>query len=224
MPLKIKPPPRRETLSFCATPFLDDDPNQLWDEGIRLFHNWMLDHFEPGKLYGDFEVAEKLNVHRVIADEWLMGMLRSGRLFDRLHFIGLRYTEDAPEAHGFILTGIPVGEARSRVHVDTVSVVLYDPWTMRDFDASVPNAKHADAYIDKYYMIDTNEHFIFRKKPLILNSGHLFVPVSLKGRPRYEDTAEAKIVRAGEAPPASWRDRVEFAARGETTFRRKRTG
>lgn len=224
MPLKQIPKPtaRKSELLFAVHPYLDAS-DELWDEGLHLFHCWLIDNFGVGQLHGDFEIAEKLNVHRLVSDAWLGAMVRTGRAQGVIARIGPR-SDDAFEAPGFKVLPLPPGERKVNLHVLANGVQEFDPWTDRSHDDSLPDAQCADAFVDRFYLADTNEHFIFRRKPLILMSGHYFVPVAFKDLPRYADTPEAKELRAGGPPPINWRNRVEQAARGEKTVRRKRAG
>ena len=225
--LKILPKPRTRSpepteLQFCLSPFLDGSPNELWEEGAYLFHCWMLDRFNVGAEYGCFEVAEALAVHRIVSDEWLSGLVRSGRLVETRRGIGPAH-EPTYEAYGFRMSPLKPGEARVTVDIDFGDTRDYDPWTNRQHDM-IDGARQCDLYVDNYYEVLNNEYYIFRRKPLVLVAGYEFVPVMLKDHPRYANTPEAQAVRSGDPPPIGWRDRVATAARGDRTFRRKRTG
>jgi len=189
MALKIHPlqvPAPSNELTFCSHPFLS--ATELWEEGINLFHHWALHHFEAGKIYGTFELAEKLNVHRLISDDWWRGLLYSGSsgIFKHTELRATAHliTYGANEAHGFSLK--PVKKLID-VEFDLAGLDEYDPWVDRTLDEEIPDAIYADLVIDKFYSVLDNEYFVVKHKSRVRDNGTVFVPLEMSEHPRYAD-------------------------------------
>ena len=202
MPLQIRPPVQVSALDLAASPYIGSN---LWEEGAELFHNWMFDYFSPKDVFPDFQLAIALDVHRIIADEWLCALHFSGRIIDVTDWKGDIYVSSfrvkAPSKR-IKSVKIKVGDLRN-----------YDPWVDRMYDADLPNARFPDYFIDKYYDVFINEHFLaygkMRKRP----NGKTFQPLDMSEHPRHaENSPKTQRHLFGEPPPDSWRDLIDTTA------------
>jgi hypothetical protein len=191
---------------LAATPYLSDT-KEYWIEGLELFHRALTLKFVPGKLYGDFEVAEFLDVHRIIATEWMIGLVRCGLAEGIVKPISASLV-DPDAAEGFILK--PVRAAPLSIDVPD-DLQNYNPWTNRELDLEVSDALMPDLFIDKYYLTSVDEHFIFRRKRRQRENGALFTPVPQTAMPRYENPAETRKYE-GKSPPCDWQAIIDKAA------------
>jgi hypothetical protein len=215
--LKIRPkphveealqPPATNAFDLCASPFIDE--SELWLDALLILHSWLHKRFKGRTYFGDYEMAKALDVHRVIADAWLAGLVRAGLASHVI--VGLR---NGNEANATTLKGKPaVKDPRVVVPEELES---YDPWTNRDYDEELPDALYADLYIDKYFEVCSNEYFLIERK-LRTRGSHYFEVVSVSEHPRYANQGSRSTTPA----PESWKDIIEALATGEKTNRRNR--
>ncbi len=208
MSLLIRPLPQTQKLELAATPYLED--KTYWIEGLRLLQRAMAPTFTPGKRFGNFEVAQWLDVHRAIADEWIFALIRHELATTCI--IPLSATiADCDAADGFILQ-VPAN--RGSVSVTTPSELrAFDPWEDRTLDDVVPDTRYPDAYIDKYYVVGVDESYIVHRKRRKRKNG-IFVPVKPDEHPRYAHTTEAHQdrTRATCIAPIDWKAVIDKAA------------
>jgi hypothetical protein len=190
------------TVTLAATPYLDD--GKYWDEGLDFFHSALALKFGPSQLYGDFEIAQHLGVHRVISDEWLTGLVRTGRAKAVIKPISTAIADPAT-ATGFILKPHPGKWGAIDVPIE---LQKYDPWFDRDYDNEVDGARMPDLYIDKFFMVAVDEHYIFRRKTRLRPNGRTFTPLSHDELPRYENPAQTRHYEK-LAPPDTWQAVIE---------------
>jgi hypothetical protein len=204
--LPILPKPRSAVLTFAASPYLAG--NNYWEEGLDLLHRSLASRFVPGDVYGDFELAQHLDVHRVLADEWILALSRTGRAKSVIKPISTAIVDPAV-ATGFALkpaTGKPIT-------IDIPSDLRsYDPWVDRQFDDEIDGARMPDLYVDKFFMVTVDEHYIFRRKTRKRPNGHTFVPLNCSELPRYENPAQTRRYEKCPAPD-TWQAAIETLLR-----------
>lgn len=203
MALTIKPPVQVPALEMSASPYIG---TKLWTEGLDLMHHWMAGYFEVGDEFPDFTFAQTLKVHRAIADIWLGGLLKVGHIISHEFRVGRNNEVYAP---GFVVT--PTLKKVKDVNLKVGDLVNYDPWVDRDLDNELPDAKYADFYIDKYYDVFVNEHYIalntLRRRP----DGKVFQPLDLTEHPRFASIIETKKFK-NSPPPIEWRKLIDELA------------
>lgn len=198
MALKIRPliAPAK-VLELAPTPYVS---NRKWVPELALFHSWALMQFGI-EVTLDFLLAQKLNIHRIIADEWIAGLVYSGRAKQHRISVG---SELDNEICAFEL--LPA--AKQAVRMDASSVIVYDPWLHRDYDNLIGAARYPDLYIDKFYDIFVNEHYALFRKPRVREDGSTFMPISLNEHPRYVDRQTTEAFK-DKTPPEEWRWRID---------------
>src|SRR5438105_1307260 len=134
MSLDIKPLVQSSALEFSATPYIGTD---LWEEGINCFHNWVFNHFTIGTIYGDYQLAEKMDVHRAISDVWLTVLVHRSVVCS--HTITLGKSVDAPQVHAFEVMVAPV-KRRKKLIINFGELTKFDPWEDRSLDEDLPDA------------------------------------------------------------------------------------
>ncbi|MET4190699.1 MULTISPECIES: hypothetical protein [unclassified Bradyrhizobium] len=206
MPLPILNKPKAAALTLSASPYIEN--NQIWDEGLELFHRAISQHFKHGHEYGDFELAEHLGVHRLISDEWLNALATSGRA-DHVARLASKFVPDGPVAPGFSLRP-PKGGARVEIEIPD-DLREYDPWISRELDLDIDGALLPDLFIDRFYLVTVDEHYIFRRKPRQRANRRTFFPIALSEHPRYENPAQARHYEKS-APPDNWKTLIENRA------------
>lgn len=178
-----------QTLILDATPFLGKS-DELWDEGLKLIHHWMVANFTYGKVYGDFEFAQALGVHRIIGDEWLAGLAAQKRIKSYSAYIGDPRMGGNNEAPAFMMM-TPL-EPPGKVKLDISKVCKYDPWVDRQFDDDVDAARFPDLYIDKYFEVMLNEYYVLKRNQRVRPNGHYVNPLDFAEHPRYADPKAKK--------------------------------
>lgn len=211
MALPIRPLQAPITITLCATPFIG---TELWQDGITAFHSWLWQTFGEVNT-GDYQVARELDVHRLIADEWLKGLLVAKLIEERIFHVGPVSGGDN-EAPGFEIIA-PTKRIKAEIVVPD-ELKAYDPWTNREYDDEIDGALHADMFIDKFFLVSCNEHFLIERKIRIRSNGRLFVPVEHKDMPRYAENPLAP----GQAAPARWQAVIDDKASGEAVIRRRK--
>ena len=197
MALKIRPV-QASALDLSVTPYVG---TTLWKEGVHLFHAWVCQTFTKTPV-PDFVVAETLDVHRTIADIWIMGMHELGLVDDYCFWSG--------DIH---VSAFNIKErVKAKVSINVGELRDYDPWEHRDFDKDLPDARFPDYFIDKYYDVFINEYFLVYRKMRKRPNGKFFQPLDLTEHPRYaENSAKANRDHTRQADP-EWRDLIDTTA------------
>lgn len=194
-------------IELANTPYLADIKG-YWVDGLKLFHRAIASYFTLDKIYGDFELAERLNVHRTISDEWLAGLVSLG-LAERTGIPISRVLSDPAEASGFILNA-PIMNHQVKLTIPA-PLYSYDPWIDRDWDLELEGARMPDIYVDKFYMVAVDEHYIIRRKRRRREDGSLFIPVAIPEQPRYATSHQTRTYEKS-IPPIEWRGLIDKAA------------
>jgi len=178
-----------------------------WHDNLELFYHWALVRFSTDKVVYDFQVAEKLDVHRIIADEWIAGLVHSCRAVQ--HSVRLGGELDNEIAAFQLLPSTK----RMAVNINVDEVKSYDPWLHRNYDQILDAARYPDLYIDKYYDVFVNEYYPVYRKARIRPDGSTFVPLTMAEHPRYADNTTTKEYE-NKIPPEDWRYRIDTYASG----------
>jgi hypothetical protein len=197
---------------LTATPYNGAVVSQ---EKLKLFHGWLAGQFTPEEFYPDYMVAEKLDVHRVISDTWLMALYHFGRLIISMtKKIG--NSDDGPSVSMFAVTPADFVVASC----DASSLRSYDPWTDRSLDREL-QADHPDEYIDKYFELFTNEAYVYTHKPRIRPNGTYFTPMDRGDHPRFSVEGISAIRANKGLPPREWRELIDTLASGDKAGKRR---
>lgn len=200
--LKLQAPAKFE---LAPSPLIDGKP---WTEGLDYFYCWLCQNFGEDEIFPDFELAQKLNVHRVIADEWLVELGRQGYI--EHHIRRMSQVADCPAAYGFSRLAPSIN---IKVALNASSLVGYDPWTDRSLDEEIADAVQADSYIDKFFDLFNDEFYIFNRVQRMRSNRKRFQALSLTEHPRYADPATKRRFE-NSPPPQEWRQAIEAAANG----------
>jgi hypothetical protein len=207
----VQVPASDRELTFCPTPFVG--PNlrvDLWEEGLVLFHCWAATQFKPGVVYGDFQMAEAMDVHRCLADPWIESLVSIG--FAETELVKISpFVPDSDEVHAFRLKP---PKQQLTVRVDFGAYTGFDPWDDRELDNEVPDARFADMFIDKYYRVTINEHFAIIRRARSRPNGLTFEPILIGDHPRYAAENAAKAHPFNKPPPREWRSLIDTLASG----------
>jgi len=150
---------------------------------LRLLCHWLVKHFGPSHELRPYELAQALDVHRVIANPWFCGLKEKGYLIRRL-------ARDA------------MSPVRLKAVTEDVQVSLVVPDDLRDFNpwrdtwpyaAYVSNPFsmypgyeanspcYPEMFIDKYYRVDKDEA-LKDGKPRVRPNGRAFKPLVSSNR------------------------------------------
>jgi hypothetical protein len=151
-----------------------DDPSVIWREAVHGLFAHLCRYFEPDKTYGEFEVAQRLDVHRIIADEWLTAMVR----LELIEPIPVKHRVDPfMQCLAFRIPKAQHVGKKIRVEIEYGDLREYDPWTDRQYDDQLVEAHWPERYCDKYFNAHHHEYYLItgrsRKRP----DGTIFVPL-----------------------------------------------
>jgi hypothetical protein len=203
---------KKHKLTLLPTPYLKWDALKDMRRPLRsrkqveYFYSWLYQHFQDKK-FMVYEVAKALDVHRLVAMEWLNAL-----------------DEIAPSAVNFVTGGFLVKKPRELLPIIVVKKDEYDPWTNREYDDCIKSLwmpYFIDEIVDKYYYLYEDEVLENTGKRRQYPDGSYFVPPI---NARYTDdhpinlTEKAKKhfakKEAAIVPNGSRRERIEARCKG----------
>lgn len=207
--MRFLPKPGSVGLTFCPTPYTGANVQlDLWTEGLELFHCWACHQFEIGKIYGDFQLAEAMDVHRCIADTWVASLVALGLATSHMVPLVPRNPE-SDEVFAFALQPPKVPRA---VNIDWGGLQDFDPWMDRSLDMEVPDARFPDMFVDKYYHATVNEYFAIMRKTRTRPNNRAFEPIRISDHPRYAAKVPSQEHHHNKPPPIEWRRLIDELA------------
>lgn len=194
-------------------------------ESVYKFFAWLSRHTE-NKPMAKYELAELLDVHRIVIEEWVMALdhlylLNRETVMTNRGTIELLYTK---AHHNYILDKY---DERPKPCSD------YDPWTNRKWDANFCNCWQPyfiDEVVHKYYSVFEDEVYIhtgvrrdiednLRFVPLLNERHSDDHPLAFKGKDK--KAAYSKKTGRPNPPPLERRIEIESKVACEKRIRRR---
>ena len=176
---------------------------------LRELLTWMTGHFKPGTIYGEFEIARAMNVHRVIVNEWLSGLVECGYIVSEV------IKNDLLDLQ-VLAVYIPADKHKEHKRPSSLSFTNlqdFDPWTDRSLDGVVHDAYRPQDYVDKFYYSMHHEYYLVKKQQRVRPNQHMFIPYR-------SGVFETWKQNGREAPPLSVKDELDKLVSGGRTMQK----
>lgn len=190
-----------QQFTFCPTPWVDEPNAEMWEDGIGYFHRYLWTQFKEDYFYA-YEVAKRMNVHRILVDEWLLYTKAYGLIDLEFTSIAIKNQSGEHEMHTYILREYP---DEGCAPIVSPELKAFDPWSDRTYDGDLPNLQFADHVIDKFYDISFDEVLATTSKRRRRPDGSLFVPVPYDKLPRNKYRMDVLV-------QPEWREKLEALA------------
>lgn len=185
-------------------------------EDVRMFFAWLLQNYKDTP-FTKHELAERLDVHRVVIEEWHFAL-------ERNHLVKVR---SLTTGRGHITRYVPDDTSRfgdaymdGVVHIFAKEASQYNPWINREWDKYFYDIWYpyfVDMIVDKYYNVEEDEVYLLTGKrhvkdgkafyPLINKRSEHDHPIYLKAA--YKKKVYSKKTGRPNPPPIARKEKIE---------------